>query len=459
MLERIPIVQHTAMPAACQSPTPSTAKNDTLAARFGAEVCAAGYTSVPNLVRRYWSRLGATAGDYLCYETIVEFQRGDAPPQVYVPLLAAALGQPTPAGERRVRQHTAHLVALGLLRVTYTGRANVYDFSPLYRRVAALSAATPPPAVSPPSPPPTTDTPVPAPAPPEAPVRAAETPRSDRQDSPPYEEVPTSRLVSIPPNPPSTAILPTPTAGSDEASSTIAALVAEIGTELDDLAPRSSRTRAEALRQAHALDAATFAALADQARRVVDRRRRKGPPLRRAMAYWFDVLAALLTDAGRAGDEEAESTDQRVPPLPDGPQAVRTRERDKELSAAGADASPTPASPPADLPAQQIPKDIVPAAGKTPLANVGPGGELWRCVVAELATVMTPENYRQWIAPTTAELADDPTGAGSPVLRVTVPGTFHREWLERKLRCRVEHALQRVEGGVRTTVIFVAAVS
>jgi len=454
MLERIPIVQHTAMPAACQSPTPSTTKNDTIAARFGAEVCAAGHTSVPNLVRRYWSRLGATASDYLCYETIVEFQRGDAPPQVYVPLLAAALGQPTPAGERRVRQHTAHLVALGLLQVTYTGRANVYDFSPLYRRVAELSAATPLHAVSPAVPAPTTA------APPEAPVRAAENPRSDRQDSPPYEDVPTSRLVSIPPHPPSTAMLPTPTVSSDEASA-VAALVAEIGAELDDMAPRSSRTRAEALRQAHALDAATFAALADQARRVVDRRRRKGPPLRRAMAYWFDVLAALLTDAGGASDDEAEaeSTDQRGLSLPSGPRAVRTRERDKELSAAGADASPTPASPPADLPAQQAPEDIVPAAGETQLADAGPGGELWRCVAAELATVMTSENYSQWIVPTTAELADDPTGAGSPVLRVTVPSAFHREWLERKLRCRVEHALQRVEGGVRTTVIFVAAVS
>jgi len=444
------------MPAACQSPTPSTAKNDTIAARFGAEVCAAGHTSTPNLIRRYWSRLGATAGDYLCYETIVEFQRGDAPPQVYVPLLAAALGQPTPTGERRVRQHTARLVALGLLQVTYTGRANVYDFSPLYRRVAELSAATPPHAVSPSAPPTTATT---APMPPEAPVRAAETPRSDRQDTPPYEDVPTSRLVSIPPHPPSTAILPTPTTGSDEASSTVAALVAEIGAELDDMAPRSSRTRAEALRQAHALDAATFAALADQARRVVDRRRRKGPPLRRAMAYWFDVLAALLTDAGRAGDEEAESTDQRGLPLTLGPQAAWTRGRDKELSAAGADASLTPASPLADLHAQQAPEDIVPAAGETLLANVGLGGDLWRCVAAELATVMTTENYRQWIAPATAELADDPTGAGSPVLRVTVPSAFHREWLERKLRCRVEHALLRVEGGVMTTVIFVAAVS
>lgn len=446
-------MQHNAMPVACQPPTLPTAKNDTIAARFGAEVCAAGHTSTPNLVRRYWSRLGATAGDYLCYETIVEFQRGAAPPQVYVPLLAAALGQPTPAGERRVRQHTAHLVALGLLQVTYTGRANVYDFSPLYRRVAELSAVAPPPAVSPAVPAPTTA------APPEAPVRAAETPRSDRQDSPPYEDVSTSRLASIPPYPPSTAMLPTPTVSSDEASA-VAALVAEIGAELDDMAPRSSRTRAEALRQAHALDAATFAALADQARRVVDRRRRKGPPLRRAMAYWFDVLAALLTDAGRAGDEaEAESTDQRVPPLPLGPQAAWTRGRDKEPFAAGVDASPAPAWSPADLPAHQAPVDIVPAASETPLADAGPGAELWRCVAAELATVMTPENYRQWIAPTTAELADDPTGAGSPVLRVTVPGAFHREWLERKLRCRVEHALQRVEGGVKTTVIFVAAVS
>ncbi len=458
-----PIVQHTAIPAACQPSLSSDAPNHTIIARFGAELCAAGHTSVPNLVRRYWSRLGATPGDYLCYETIVEFQRGATPPQVYVPLLAAALGQPTPAGERQVRQHTAHLVALGLLHVTYTGRANVYDFSPLYRRVAELSVATPLHTI--PTPAPLMADTVAATAvsaspetPPEAPVRAAAPPRSDRRDSPPYEDVPTSRFDSIPPDPPSTEIVPAPTAGSDEVEvATIAALVAEIGVALDDGAPRSSRTRVEALRQAHALDAAAFAALADQARRVVERRRRKGPPLRRAMAYWFDVLTALLTDAGRAVDEEADSTDQRGLPLSSGPQAARTRGRDKEPSAAGADACPAQTSTPADPPTHQAPEDIVPVAGETSLADAGPGGELWRCVAAELATVMTPENHRQWIAPTTAELADDPTGAGNPVLRVTVSGAFHREWLERKLRCRVENTLRRVEGGVGVRVEFVVA--
>jgi len=434
-----PIVQHNATPVACQPPTLSTAKNDTIAARFGAEVCAAGYTSTPNLVRRYWSRLGATAGDYLCYESIVEFQRGDAPPQVYVPLLAAALGQPTPAGERRVRQHTAHLVALGLLQVTYTGRANVYDFSPLYRRVAELSAATPPAAVSPPSPSPTTDTT--ATAPPEAPVRAAENPRSDRRDSPPYEDVPTSRLVSIPPHPPSTAMLPTPKASSDEASA-IAALVAEIGAELGDMAPRSSRTRAEALRGSRRIDTATFVELADQARRVVRRRLRKGPSLRRPMAYWFDVLETLLADEEGRQDDQRPLPPSVAPPVPQG----RGKESAPMVSTSRTMTTPTVSTAPA------TPPELL---GDETTATTGPGDEIWRRVVAALALTMTPENHRAWIQGTTAGLVD---GSGGPTLRVTVPNEFHREWLGKKLRGRVEGELARVEGGAGMRVEFVTAV-
>ncbi len=438
-----PIVQHNVMPAACQPSTLPTAKNDTIAARFGAEVCAAGHTSVPNLVRRYWSRLGATAGDYLCYETIVEFQRSDAPPQVYVPLLAAALGQPTPAGERRVRQHTAHLVALGLLQVTYTGRANVYDFSPLYRRVAELSAATPPHAVSP-SAPPTTDTT--APALPEVPVRAAGIPRSERRDSPPYEDVPTSsRFDSIPPDP----LLPTIEGRTDEGreqgeAHAIAVLVAETGEELGDVAPRSSRTRAEALQRSHGIDTATFVELAAQARRVVRRRLRKGPPLRRPMAYWFDVLETLLAD------EEGRQNDQRPPSPSVAPLVPQGQGREKELETV----EPTSRTP---TPATVLTTPATPAEllGAEVTAATGPGDEIWRRVVAALALTMTPENHRAWIQGTTAGLVDE---AGDPVLRVTVPNEFHREWLGKKLRGRVECELARIEGGAGLRVEFVTAV-
>jgi len=435
-----PIVQHNAMSVACQPPTLSTAKNDTIVARFGAEVCAAGHTSVPNLVRRYWSRLGATAGDYLCYETIVEFQRSDAPPQVYVPLLAAALGQPTLAGERRVRQHTAHLVALGLLQVTYTGRANVYDFSHLYRRVAELSAATPPHAVSP-SAPPTTDTT--ASAPPEAPLSSAETPHSERRDSPAYEDVlTTSRFDSIPPDPP----LPTIEGRTDEGreqgeAHAIAVLVAETGEELGDVAPRSSRTRAEALRRSRGIDAAVFVELADQARRVVRLRLRKGPPLRRPMAYWFDVLGTLLADEEGRQDDQRPRPPSVPPPIPQG------REKEPETG------EPTshPASPGTVLATLATPGDPL----GDQIAVTAPGDEIWRRVVAALALTMTPENHRAWIQGTPAALVAE---AGGPVLRVTVPNEFHREWLGKKLRGRVEGELARIEGGAGMRVEFVTAV-
>jgi len=404
------------------------APNHTVIARFGNDVCAAGYTSVPNLVRRYWSQLGATAGDYICYESIIEFQRTTAPPQVYVPLIAAAMGRPNEAGERQVREHTAHLVGLDLLHVRHTGRANVYDFGPLYSRVAELHADA-------------STTPTGAADAPISQIRLEENPPSDRRGSPPNEDVSSSRFDSIPPNPPLHTSYETADPETDQREAdAVAALVAEISEELGDAAPRSSRTRAEALRSSRDVNAAAFSELADQARRVVRRRMRRGPPLRRPMAYWFDVLDKLLTD------DEGQQDDQRAfsaAPLPSPGRQQHAREA---VVATG----PLTTTESMDLiPPESSPLDPIEAEATM---GTGSGDEIWRRVVAELATTMTAENHRQWIAGTTAALVDD---EAVPLLRVAAPSDFNRMWLDKRLRGQVERATARVDGGIGVQVEFV----
>jgi len=437
VLERIPIVQHTAMSSACQCPPLADAPNHTVIARFGNDVCAAGHTSVPNLVRRYWSQLGATAGDYICYESIIEFQRTTAPPQVYVPLIAAAMGRPNEAGERQVREHTAHLVGLDLLHVRHTGRANVYDFGPLYSRVAELHADA-------------STTPTGAADAPISQIRLEENPPSDRRGSPPNEDVSSSRFDSIPPNPPLHTSYETADPETDQREAdAVAALVAEISEELGDAAPRSSRTRAEALRSSLDVNAAAFSELADQARRVVRQRLRRGPPLRRPMAYWFDVLDKLLIDEEGQQDDHQRASSDAAQSSPRRQRRQRRQWREKE--AVAATTGPMVPTEPMDhiAPEPLTPADPIEGEATT---ETGPGDEIWRRVVAELATTMTAENHRQWIAGTTAALVDE---EAIPLLRVAAPSDFNRMWLDKRLRGQVERATARVDGGIGVQVEFV----
>ena len=293
-------------PASVNPPfAPSPARPvDPVAQRYPLPVLAHGYTPAPNLVRRAWPALGATYGAYFLYETIISYQRDAAAPAVYVDQLAADL-QINP---RRVRALTAQLVGLGLLVV---GRArdgrNLYDFRPLYARVAA-------------------ETPQPDPAPealdtaPEAPDTAPEAPdtapscaadtkpalsgvadikaalsvRDSGRKPAPYEETKNSRFDSISPTP--CAERRDDPADADPERQAVAAAVAALGTELGDVAPRSSTTRALRAFAGSGLTATVFVQLAHEAGRATQRRRRKAPVLARPMAYWFDVLRALLDD-------------------------------------------------------------------------------------------------------------------------------------------------------------------
>jgi len=63
---------------------------------------------------------------------------------------------------------------------------------------------------------------------------------------------------------------------------------------------------------------------------------------------------------------------------------------------------------------------------------------VWRAVLAELAQVMTVENFNAWLGTTRAL---DQEG---DVLRVAVLAAFNKTWLEHKLAGKVASALRKI---------------
>ena len=370
-----------------------------VADRYPPAVLAHGWTAAPNLVRQAWPTLGGTYAAYFLYETIISYQRSAAPPAVYVDQLAADL-QIDP---RRIRALTAQLVGLGLLVVgrNLDGR-NLYDFRPLYARVEARVAAqaqaregtaTGDPRRSPARP---------------ADTKAALSVRASGRKPAAYEEGPkNTRFDSRPPTPCDERIEDRDDAEPERQA--VAAAVASIGTTLGDVAPRSSTTRALRVFDDSGLAVSAFLALADDACRVTERRRRKVPPIARPMAYWFDVLRVLIDDQGR--------TPSAPPPRP----RATTRPRSSPMS-------------PASLP-------------PAPVAVPEQTADAWGQVRAELAAEITAENYARWFAPT------HQTHYDAGVLTVAVLDDFHQQWLDRRLRGAIERCVGRALPGTR--VLFV----
>jgi len=391
---------------------------DPVAQRYPLPVLAHGYTPAPNLVRRAWPALGATYGAYFLYETIISYQRDAAAPAVYVDQLAADL-QINP---RRVRALTAQLVGLGLLVV---GRArdgrNLYDFRPLYARVAA---ETPPPDPAPEAP----DT-APSCAADTKPalsgaadLKAALSVRDSGRKPAPYEETKNSRLDSISPTP--CAERRDDPDDADPERQAVAAAVAALGTELGDVAPRSSTTRALRVFAGSGLTATVFVQLAHEAGRATQRRRRKAPLLARPMAYWFDVLRALLDD------HAAPATPPVLAPAAGQPRVTSTAPM-VAMAPTARRAATSPASPVPEQPA-----------------------DAWGQVRAEIAREVTPENYARWFQPT-RQLTQD-----GDVLTVAITGAeasaFHQQWLDRRLRGLIERCAVRVQPGLQFAFVVEA---
>jgi len=382
-----------------------------VAKRYPLPVLDHGYTPAPNRVRQAWPTLGATYAAYFLYETIISYQRGAAPPAIYVDQLAADL-QINP---RRIRALTAQLVGRGLLVV---GRAldgrNLYDFRPLYARVEAWARSSEGAAAA------TDDDREPALPSCSDDTKAALSVRANGRKPAAYEEGNSSRLDSRPPTPCDRHEDPD---DADPERQAVTAAVATLGAELGDVAPRSSTTRALRAFEVSGLTTAVFVQLAHEAGRVTQRRRRTAPPLARPMAYWFDVLGVLLDDQAAQDTTPAHSCP------PQRPRATMTRPRSSGASL------PTP-----------IPLPVAPAPEQP--------ADAWGQVRAEIAREVTPENYVRWFVPT-RQLAQ----AGD-VLTVAITGAetpdFHQQWLDRRLRGLIERCAARVRPGLQVRFVVEA---
>lgn len=82
-------------------------------------------------------------------------------------------------------------------------------------------------------------------------------------------------------------------------------------------------------------------------------------------------------------------------------------------------------------------------------AATTPEGRAWARVCAELRGMVTPENYGRWFVPAIAQ------GYTGDRLTVGVPDAFHLQWLDRRLRGKIEAATTRVLGDV--AIAFVVA--
>jgi len=89
-----------------------------------------------------------------------------------------------------------------------------------------------------------------------------------------------------------------------------------------------------------------------------------------------------------------------------------------------------------------------PVTDDTPPADTAPEDDAypdWRATLAVLRTMITPDNYRMWLAPTRV------IGRDGDTLRVATADVCHQYWLDHRLRARVEQALEKAAPGLCVT--------
>ncbi len=207
----------------------------------------------------------------------------------------------------------------------------------------------------------------------------------------------------------------------DPPDQALAAALAALGDELGDDAPGSSLGRARNLRRDTSVSLARFLHLLDEAAaRTRDRqasivKRRRDGQAPNGMPYLFAVLQDLVHPAPPRPAAVGPSTDRRQ----SGPLGRRRRRRAGDRGEAS-DSYAAWSDSPAPL----------------PITEEHP---VWRAALAELAQVMTPENFNAWLATTRAL---DQEG---DLLRVAVPAPFNRDWLACKLAGKVLAALHKID--------------
>jgi len=206
---------------------------------------------------------------------------------------------------------------------------------------------------------------------------------------------------------------------NDRNDHALAQEIAALSAELGDDAPRSSLGRARNLHRDASVSFDRFLRLLDEAAsRTRDRqasilKRRRDGQAPNGMPYLFAVLQDVLHPA----------PSRSVDVGPDRRRAERPgRRRRRRADGRGEPATSYAAW--SDSPAP------------LPIVEEHP---VWRAVLAELAQVMTAENYNTWLATTRA------LGQEGELLRVAVPAPFNRDWLAHKLASKVMGALQKID--------------
>jgi len=239
-------------------------------------------------------------------------------------------------------------------------------------------------------------------------------------------EIKTFDYDSIPPTPAKTTQTPTdaeawPPASAESDDQAFAAEIAALSAELGDDAPRSSLGRARNLCRDAGVSPAHFLRLLDEAAaRTRDRqasivKRRRDDQAPNGMPYLFAVLQDLLHPAPSRVTDSGPDLVSRLAGRPDHHRRRRAGGHGEPLNSYAVWS---------DSPA------------RLPIVEEHP---VWRAVLDDLAQVLTVENFNAWLASTRALDQD------GELLRVVVPATFNKTWLEQKLAGKVLSALERLD--------------
>jgi len=471
---------HTGPACSCQYPLVPDARENTppphsphegidrrLVVRYGTALLTGGYTALPTYCWVYYARLGVSEAEMVCIAQLCTYWWTERAPYPGEAALAARMGKSV----RTIQGYLRSLEGKGLLHIQTQfsphGRqsTNAYDLRPFFTAVeglARLDGLLP-----------TDDAASATPTTPNydacnsgpcdhtnATWRDAErkplcagTTRVGTDNRPKDVGTPTrgegegSRaggvknpspqvnpieidsfdFDSIPPTPINTSSRPAtsggdgPTAASDPDDQALAAEVPALSDELGDDAPGSSLGRARNLRRDAGVPLDRFLRLLDEAAaRTRDRqasivKRRRDGQAPNGMPYLFAVLQDLVHPAPPRTRDGSPDADRRQ----SGPPSRRRRQC--------ADGRSEPARSYAAWSNSPAP---------LPIVEEHP---VWRAALAELAQVMTPENYNAWLASTRALDQD------GDVLRVAVPAAFTKTWLEQKLHGKVTGALHTID--------------
>jgi len=465
--------------------TASKAIDHRLVQRYGVALLGGGYTALPTYAYVYYARLGVTEAELVFIGQLCTYWWSTRDPYPGEGAIAARMGKTT----RTIQGYIRSLGEKGLLhihtRYSDHGRqhTNRYDVRPFFAAVEGLarldgllddvhrsddagaSACASAPRATPPIPPTLPASPAKngcparlagphnmgsgsaeqeplcavaahgeagATATDDAALTAREGEESCaggvKNSSPQVNPVEIDRfdLDSMPPTPTDASSDATyyddePRSTDDFDDQTLATEIAALSAELGDDAPRSSLGRARNLCRDASVSPARFLRLLDEAAaRTRDRqasivKRRRDGQAPNGMPYLFAVLQDLVHPAPPRTRDGGSVADR---PRSDQPGRRRRRRDDGCGEAVNSYAAW------ADSPA------------RLPIVEEHP---VWRAVLAELAQVMTSENFNAWLS-TTRALDQD-----GEVLCVTVPAAFNKTWLEQKMAGKVAGALQKID--------------